>query len=402
MDEHAPRTPVPAEELAPEAPAAIPAGPAPAGHAARVRRLGAGLGMSAPLARAAVRGAGNQAVGRMLARSPKSDELQDVLTNQGAAAFIAELRKLTVSDPDVEALLSQLTGDDLALATLLVRYGPESMWPAPVEEYQCPFDYAPQSSPGEQVLYNGRFLVVPAGDAHFHEYVATATNGSFDAQGGPAQKTFRTGDDVNRIDTGNFSFFLPATFAGTDTASVTIAIKARSTGAVLYTRTWNFTPRGTAPTEVAQTEPGTEVPIGSVYTYTAGPALVPLAAPFYEHQTVLEEFSPNVSNLDVGDMDPAWLLSAGITDKPGLDLHLFGGSGDNGTFVIDANDQFRDQHGGGEGLLDDAFSHLATPKDVYVDLPQVYTAGPGNVLGNFMIRRIRHVNGTHGLLKWKV
>jgi hypothetical protein len=295
-----------------------------------------------------------------------------------------------------------LAGDLLTLGRLLIHYGDESMWPAPVEEYQTPFDDAPQSSAGERIIMNGEYLIVPDHIAHYHELVYTATNGTFDTQGGPATKTFRTGHDVNRIDTGNLSFFLPATFAGTDTASVTAQIKTRSTGAVVHTRTWSYTPRTQAPTEVTQVQPGGERAIGSSYTYDCGPPLIPLVAPWYEHQTVLEEFSPNVSNLDVGDMDPGWLASRGITDKATLDVQLFGGSGDNGTFVVDHNDRFFDVHGGGEHELDEAHAHMTTPGEVYVDLPQVYTAGPGNVLGNFMIRRIRHADGTYALRKWKV
>jgi hypothetical protein len=387
---------------APAAPAVEGLGPAPT-TAGRIQRLGATTGMSAPLARAAVRGMGNQAVGRILARSPLSEELQDVNDTQGEAALLTRLRTLNVSDPDVEALIATaLAGDTLTLARLLIHYGDESTWPAPVEEYQTPFDNAPQSSPGERIIMNGEFLIVPDPIAHYHELVYTATNGTFDTQGGPATKTFTTGHGPNRIDTGNMSFFLPTAFADTDTASVTAEIRIRSTGAVVHTHTWNYTPRGTAPTNVDQAEPDTEVAIGSTYTYTVGPALVPLAAPFYEHQTVLEEFSARVSNLDVGDMDPAWLASSGVTDKAGIDAAFFSGASNNGTFVIDNNDQYFDVHGGGQEMLDEAASHTATPMEVYVDLPQVYTAGPGNVLGNFIVRRIRHADGTYGLRKWKV
>jgi hypothetical protein len=399
------RAPHVTAEPAPPEPALATPGATPTvspAHAARVRGLGAGLGMTSPLARAALAGAGNQAAARILSRSAKSDELGDILTNQGPAAFIAELRKLTVSDPDVEALLARLAGDDRTLATLLVHLGPESMWPPPVEEYQCPFDLAPQSSPGERILFNGEYLLVHEPIAHYHELVATATNGSFDTQGGTASKTFRTGNDVNRIDTGNFSFFLPTAFAAGDTASVKIDIKTRSTGAVVHTKTWSFTPRSAAPTDVTQSEPGTEVAIGSTYTYTLGPAIPPLAPPFYEHQTVLEEFQQRVSNLDVADMDPAWMLANGITDKAGIDRKLFGAGSNNGTFTADDNDQYFDVHGGGQDTLDEAASHLASPKEVYVDLPQTYTAGPGNVIGTFTVRRIRHADGSYGLRKWKV
>src|SRR5262249_14432288 len=157
-----------------------------------------GHGMGSPLARAAVRGMGNQAVGRMLARSPLSDELQQVSDTQGANALIDRLRTMNVSDPDVDAMLAgALAGDLLTLGRLLVHYGDESMWPAPVEEYQTPFDNAPQSSPGERVIMNGEYLIVPDHMAHYHELIYTATNGSFDSQGGVAQKSFTTGRDIN-------------------------------------------------------------------------------------------------------------------------------------------------------------------------------------------------------------
>jgi hypothetical protein len=405
MAEHtATEAAVPApEEPVVAAPAAAGLGPVPATTAAAIQGLQAGTGMAAQLARAAVTGMGNQAVGRVLARSPLSDELKDVNDTQCEAAVIARLRTLTVSDPDVEAMIAaELGGDALTLAKLLVHYGDESMWPAPVEEYQTPFDNAPQSTSGERIIMNGEYLIVPDAIAHFHELKYTAVNGTFDTQGGPASKTFTTGHDVNRIDTGNVSFFLPDPFKDTDTATVTAEIRIRSTGRVVHTRTWNYTPRGDAPTEVTQVEPGTERAIGSSFTYDVGPPRIPLAAPWYEHQTVLEEFSSRTSNLDVGDMDPAWLTANGITDKAGIDRALFSAGSNNGTFVVDHDDRFYDQHGGGQDTLDEAASHLATPKDVHVDLPQVYTAGPGNVLGNFIVRRIRHVDGSYGLRKWKV
>jgi hypothetical protein len=402
VPEHAAQQgPIAEEKPAAAFPAALQAPAVSAAATERIQRLGAGMG--SPLARAAVRGMGNQAVGRILARSPLSDELQQVSDTQGANALIDRLRTLNVSDPDVDTMLAgALAGDLLTLGRLLVHYGDESTWPAPVEEYQTPFDDAPQSSAGERIIMNGEYLIVPDPIAHYHELVYTATNGTFDTQGGPATKTFTTGHDVNRIDTGNMSFFLPTAFAGTDTASVTCEVRIRSTGTVVHTRTWNYTPRAAAPTDVTQAEPDTEVAIGSTFMYDVGPAIVPLAPPFYEHQTVLEEFSARTSNLDVGDMDPAWLASNGITDKAGIDAALFSGSSNNGTFVVDNNDQYFDVHGGGQDTLDEASTHTAAPMEVYVDLPQVYTAGPGNVLGNFIVRRIRHADGTYGLRKWKV
>ena len=265
MEERASQTPagpIPEEEVG----APVAAGPGSAGlgpvafrEAPGLGSLRAGSGMLAPLARAAVRGMGNHAVGRILARSALSDELKDVFDTQGEAALMARLRALNVSDPDVDAMVAtELSGDALKLAKLLVRYGDESAWPAPVEEYQTPFDNAPQSTSGERIIMNGEYLIVPDPIAHHHELVYTATNATFDTQGGAASKTFTTGRDVNRIDTGNLSLFLPDPFKDTDTASVKAEIRLRSTGAVVHTRTWSYTPRSQAPTEVTQTEPGTE------------------------------------------------------------------------------------------------------------------------------------------------
>ncbi len=119
-----------------------------AASTAAIAGLRPGSGMASQLARAAVRGMGNQAVGRALARSALSDELSDVADTQGEAALIARLRTMNVSDPDVETMIeSELSGDALTLGRLLVRYGDESMWPAPVEEYQTPFDDAPSPRP---------------------------------------------------------------------------------------------------------------------------------------------------------------------------------------------------------------------------------------------------------------
>ena len=117
---------------------------------------------------------------------------------------------------------------------------------------------------------------------------------------------------------------------------------------------------------------------------------------------MLEEFSARTSSLEVADMDPAWVASNSITNKADIDRVLFSAGSNNGTFVIDHDDHFYDQHGGGQDTLDEAASHLAAPKEIHVDLPQVYTAGPGNVLGNFIVRRTRHADGTYGLRKWKV
>ena len=77
MAEHA--APKPAEPIVEEqAPAAAaPAALAPvAASTAAIAGLRPGSGMASQLARAAVRGMGNQAVGRALARSALSDELQ--------------------------------------------------------------------------------------------------------------------------------------------------------------------------------------------------------------------------------------------------------------------------------------------------------------------------------------
>lgn len=396
--DHEPQVQERAPALAP-APVAAPVVPE------QIQALqGLGGGMAAALARSAVQGLTNSATGRVLARSNLSDEVSQIYTDEGQGAMFDRLRDLGVSDPDVETWIeSALAGDERILARLIAKYGPETMWPEPREEYQAPFDVAPLSSAGERVLFNGNYVVIPEAVEHYHELVATATNGSFDTQGGPVTKTFRTGYEVNRIDTGNVSFFIPDQFEAGDTASVKIEIKARSTGRVLRTKTWNFTPRTQAPTELDQLEPGNEEKdIPGVFSYHAGPAIDGADPPYYEHHTVLEEFLSRTSNLDVDDMEQEWLTANGITDKRALDTKLFSGASNNGTFVLDDEDKMFDQHGGGQDMLDEAARHLKVPKEVHVDLPQTYTAGPGNVLGEFLVRRKLKIDGTYKVQKFKV
>ncbi|RPI31382.1 MAG: hypothetical protein EHM70_11640 [Chloroflexota bacterium] len=63
-------------------------------------------------------------------RSPLSDELTEIWTNQPKGIFFNRLRNLNVSDPDVlSAVEGMLSGEDLWLARNLINYGPEASWP---------------------------------------------------------------------------------------------------------------------------------------------------------------------------------------------------------------------------------------------------------------------------------
>ena len=91
-----------------------------------------------------------------------------------------------------------------------------------------------------------------------------------------------------------------------------------------------------------------------------------------------------------------------ITNDAQVTTFFFDGSGSNGTFTVDAQDQMYDQHGG--GMPDKAVfeAALTTMKEIHVDLPQTYTAKPGTPLGSYTIRRILKTDGSKKLRKMKV
>lgn len=143
-------------------------------------------------------------------------------------------------------------------------------------------------------------------------------------------------------------------------------------------------------------------PNGTDYTYKVGPDLRGDGRDDYVHQTILEEFGRNTSNLTLADVKPEYARAHGLTSDAAVTVHFFGAdAGMNGTFTVEPGDHFYDKHGG--GMPDKAIfeAALVRMKEIYVDLPQTFSAGPGNVIGRFTIRRIMKVNGEKKIKKWK-
>jgi hypothetical protein len=160
--------------------------------------------------------------------------------------------------------------------------------------------------------------------------------------------------------------------------------------------------KGTVPTTVAQLEPATERALPGVYSYKCGPDLNSDGADDYLGQTILEEFQANQSNLTVADVKPDYAKAYGLATDQQVTNHFFGSdAGNNGTFTVSAGDMFYDQHGGGMPDKTAFEAALVAMKEIYVDLPQVYSAEPGKPLGKYTVRRILKTDGTKKLKKWK-
>jgi hypothetical protein len=284
--------------------------------------------------------------------------------------------------------------EDHTLGRWLQQHGPEGSWPAPTSLYQCPFDNAPQSSPGERIIFNGRYqFAAPAGLPHYHEieYVA-AGGGSWDSVGGATAKTFNGGGGPNQIFTQNQDLHLDPAWTGAAPITVTMNIKERSTHTVVQTRVWTFTLRGTAPTTITQVEPETERPLPSSYKYTLGPDLTPGTAD-YQHQTILESFTGWGTTLAESEFTSSWLSTHGVASTADINARFFSAPVNNGTFTVDANDQILDGHNGWQTPLKTLWDGLKVKKDVPVETTQTYSVG-GTTVGTYTLRHILKADGT--------
>jgi hypothetical protein len=284
--------------------------------------------------------------------------------------------------------------EDHTLGRWLQQYGPEASWPAPTKVYQCPFDNAPQSSAGERVIFNGQYqFAPPAGLPHYHEIEYTAAGGAgWDAAGGTATKTFRTGPGAGDIYTQNQNLFIDAAWTGAAPITVTMTVRARSTNTVIQTVVWTFTLRTTAPTTITQVETEGERPLPSSYNYTLGPDLTP-GAPDYEHQTILESFSSWGTTLAETEFDSGWLTTNAVATTADINAKFFAGPVNNGTFTVTASDQITDGHNGFQTQLKKLWDGLKVKKDVPVETTQTYSAGATTV-GTYTLRHILKADGT--------
>jgi hypothetical protein len=268
--------------------------------------------------------------------------------------------------------------------------GKEAVHNAPSATYIIPFDHSPLAAPGERVIFRSELTDPSPGDFKL-EY--STTGGHFDSASGGTSKT------IAGLSSGNVDFFVPKPWDGTATVQVVLKVKKTSDSSVVQTETWNFALKAHVPTTITQKEGSGEINLPGVYSYDLGPALATGHKPFYEHQTILERFSAQtLGNIGPADIKPAYRTAHSLDTAAKVSQHFVdSGSGGNGTFTIDANDQIFDKHDGHSDLTN-LVANLTAPKDIEVVLPQTYEATPGTALGNFKITRVLKADGT----TWKV
>jgi hypothetical protein len=261
---------------------------------------------------------------------------------------------------------------------------------APSASYIVPFDRHPLAAPGERIIFRSIFTD-PSPASYQLEY--STTGGHFTSATGPTTRT------IAGLVSGNVDFFVPTLWDGTSTVQVALKVKKTSDSSVVQTETWDFGLKARYPTTMTQREGTGERNMPGVYTYDIGPAVIPFAAPYYQHQTILERFGNwSLANVVPADINAAYRTAHSLNSAAAVSQHFLGNyAGNNGTFTVDANDQIADQHDGHPDLSN-LVSNLATAKDIEVALPQTYEARPGTALGNYTVTRVLKADGT----TWKV
>lgn len=265
---------------------------------------------------------------------------------------------------------------------------------APAATYIIPFDRKPKSAPGEQIIFGAVFTDTRPND---YQLVWTGVGGDFNSAGS-GNKSVTVPGIVKR----NLYFFIDANWDKKSAVSVKLELQKKADSSVVQSETWTFAAKTTVPTTVTQRESDSERALPSIYSYKCGPDLSGDGKDDYLGQTILEEFGSNRSNLTVADIKPAYAKANGLTTDQLVTNHFFGANaGTNGTFTVSAGDLFQDQHGGGMPDKATFEAALVAMKEIYVDLPQVYSAEPGKPLGKYTVRRILKSDGTRKLKKWK-
>lgn len=267
---------------------------------------------------------------------------------------------------------------------------------APAVTYIIPFDRAPQSAAGERVIFNAR-LTDPSPADYQLEY--STTGGHFTTATGPVSRT------VAGLVSGNVDFFVPTPWDGKSTVAVVLKVRKISDSSLVCTETWNFGLKKRTPTTITQQEGTGERNLPAIYNYLLGTYLLgPAAAgerrpPRFAHQTILERFgSETLANVVPADIKPAYRATHKLNSAAEVSAHfLNGGSGQNGTFIVDEGDGIGDRHGGHPDLSN-LVTNLVKPKEIEAALPQTYEATPGTTLGIYTITRVLKADGT----TWKV
>jgi hypothetical protein len=287
--------------------------------------------------------------------------------------------------------LQQTCGKQAVLRHLAVQRQPAPQQQAmPHELMVIPFDHSPMSAPGETVLFHALFDQAPSAD---FQLVFSGAGGKFD---GAATRT------VAGLDSGNVPFVIDRAWNGSTPVTVRLELKRVADGSVVKPWTWTFSKKVHLPTTIAQDQGEGEFPLGQAYDYKLGPDLGNDGKIDYGHQTILETFDPPTANFTLAEIKPAWKRqNPGVTTDAQLVAKLFGGSGANGTFTVDADDKIHDQH---DGMPDkaDFEAALTTMKEIRVDIVQTYSVQPGTPLVRYRITRILKTDGSKKVKKEKL
>ena len=264
---------------------------------------------------------------------------------------------------------------------------------APTETYVIPFDRNPLSAPGERIIFGATYTDPKPTD---YQLVYTAVGGDFNSAGSGSKSVTYPG-----ISQRNINFNIDAKWDKKTAVTVELELQKVSDKSVVKTENWTFGAKTTVPTTVTQQEAETEVALPGSYSYKCGPDLGKDGKDDYLHQTILEEFTTRTSNLKLADIKPDYAKTNGLTTDQQVTDHFFGTSSNNGTFTVSAGDMFYDQHSGGMPDKATFEAALVTMKEIYVDLPQTYSAEPGKPVGKYTVRRILKTDGTKKVKKWK-
>jgi hypothetical protein len=290
------------------------------------------------------------------------------------------------------------------------------------DTYSVPLVKAPTGigvSPSEKVIFN-----IQAQDQDRKRPIGTTAWTDFTGTGpylitltvsGPASwNSAGSGTQTltfNSEQTGNAFLFVDSSWTGTPGVSVSAKLQDMApatvpppdTGSVKdpdYPINWSIVKRTACPTTM-QTISGTtgvfRTDNPAVYGYQMGPPLPPPASsPYYENQTILESFGAVTAySFSMSDLTPAFKAANPTLTTPDMVAAYFFGGGNNGTFVIDGNDQIFDQHGRPTGSGIPGFSAAFTPaayaRGIGYVLPQTYSCN-GNAVQSYTIKTL-YTNG---------
>lgn len=249
-----------------------------------------------------------------------------------------------------------------------------------------------QVSPGERMIFNLLLKDVdrrrPKGTSAWQQFTGKGPYKiSLIIQGPASWNSAGSGTKVESFNssmTGNVSLFIDSVWPSPiPSISVTALFEDMASAAVLpdvgttkdadLTVTWTLVRRDTCPTTMStisgaintfRTNP-------AVYGYMMGPDLPPAGQPDYENQTILETFdSPSAFNFTMADLTPEFRAAHPTLTTPDMVAAFFWGASNNGTFVINANDQIYDKHG--RGTAPEGFTTTAQSAGFGYVLPQNY------------------------------